>query len=240
MRRCSLTVLLVLLSTVTFVNAETQSGLLRIDCGGAVDAEIWLDATSLGFCQQSPRTFKVPSGSYGLRIVISSRQGSPMKVMAFVIQVESPHAFYFHLPSASDDESHEAVIETETRFFRGEDWLQDRRTGLIWQDSSDNESLRMSIQDARQYCLTLEVETLTDWRLPTKIELLGIVDDALGTPLFDVFRHQFSFAGYNYVWSASNEYINSVAVWKKYFKDGYSDENLLSQESYVRCVHQTP
>ena len=60
--------------------------------------------------------------------------------------------------------------------------VTDNKTGLTWQQS---EGPVLNWSDAKDYCTNLELNTMTDWRLPTVKELLTLVDFSKTDPSID-------------------------------------------------------
>ncbi len=61
-----------------------------------------------------------------------------------------------------------------------DDVVFDQSTGLLWQRFSSATS--NSLAEAQCYCATLQIAGLTGWRLPTRLELLSLVDFARANP----------------------------------------------------------
>ena len=50
---------------------------------------------------------------------------------------------------------------------RSQNMVKDLKRNLLWQDDYRTESLKMSWQEAKQYCQSLNDNGLAKWRLPT-------------------------------------------------------------------------
>jgi len=61
--------------------------------------------------------------------------------------------------------------------------VTDTRSGLTWQQDTDSQTY--SHVAAVDYCANLTLDGASDWRLPTVVELLGIVDYAYANPSID-------------------------------------------------------
>ena len=66
----------------------------------------------------------------------------------------------------------------------GDGTVQDKVTGLLWQKAIDATTQKLVWQDAKSYCAALPLAGHT-WRLPTRIELLSIVDFTRVGPAID-------------------------------------------------------
>jgi hypothetical protein len=111
----------------------------------------------------------------------------------------------------------------------------DKVTGLTWQRDVDAKTYTWA--DAKAYCASLVLEGACPWRLPTRIELVSILDNTHVDPAIDSVAFPAtpperywssspsqSFPGSNYVW-----YVNFGAG-DAYFFDGSTDLHR------VRCV----
>jgi len=89
-------------------------------------------------------------------------------------------------------------------------------------------------ETAQKYCFDLELGGLTDWRLPTKKELEGIVKEGVGSPTISgVFQHIDS--SFSLYWSST--YYSSKEAWIIQFSDGHLTSGNREHEAvHVRCV----
>jgi hypothetical protein len=74
-------------------------------------------------------------------------------------------------------------ITTDTERYKdnGDQTVTDKKTGLIWQKA---EVVDVSLEQAKQSVGELSVGGYNDWRMPTILELLSIVDTSLNKPPF--------------------------------------------------------
>ncbi len=125
--------------------------------------------------------------------------------------------------------------------------VTDTVTGLVWQEPTPNNTLTW--EAARCYCASLTLADHQDWRLPTLIELLSLIDETIPPPGPNVNRVAFPSTvggsrsqdemGYGY-WTSTPEPSNAPAAWKVHFdysygNDAYEDVTLAER---VRCVRQ--
>jgi hypothetical protein len=110
--------------------------------------------------------------------------------------------------------------------------VTDKVTGLMWQ--SPPETTTMTQPVALAYCSTiLTAGGYQDWRLPTKIELLSIVDYGRSSPsISPVFG---STVSDNY-WSSTPVAGSPSNAWNVYFLNGSTVYYDVTTEYYVRCV----
>lgn len=116
------------------------------------------------------------------------------------------------------------------------DFVEDNRTGLVWQRQIDAESL--SWADAKRYCELLTLQG-RGWRLPSYKELLTIIDPTQNSPAID--RTAFPDTPRSWFWTAST-YVwplpaePSANAWQVFFLDGTSIDAEVTKQNRVRCV----
>ncbi len=107
--------------------------------------------------------------------------------------------------------------------------VTDGNTGMVWQQADDG--VTRDWDDAIAYCETLDLGGHSDWRLPSRLELLSIADYGRFDPAIDpVFSAQ-SDSGY---WS--NSIYESGSTWSVDFKGGGAEGHWRGLLHYVRCV----
>ena len=124
----------------------------------------------------------------------------------------------------------------------------DVTTNLMWQDNAAAASTQKrwltvanyvspynntSGDTATTYCRNLSLGGYTDWRLPSKDELYGIVKSTVINPsISGVFQHTAS----DYYWSSTTYAGSSSDAWDVYFGNGYQHYYYKTGSGYVRCV----
>jgi hypothetical protein len=110
----------------------------------------------------------------------------------------------------------------------------DNVTGLMWQKASSPGQYVHT--QAVAYCPTLTLGGRTDWRLPSQIELLSIVDYGVGDPSIN--STYFPSTPGSGFWSSTVVTGVSTTAWSVSFGDGltYSIDNLKSIPAFARCV----
>lgn len=110
----------------------------------------------------------------------------------------------------------------------------DQVTGLIWQAnvSSDVDDW----QSAQAYCATLSLAGRADWRLPSRIELMSIVDETVAKPGPVIDGAAFPDAPNTLFWTASLLATNTDRAWYVEFDNGFAFSDSISAEYSVRCV----
>lgn len=112
----------------------------------------------------------------------------------------------------------------------------DTATGLLWQRTSPAGTF--SRGDAGVYCDTLTLAGASDWRLPTYVELLTLVDYGLDSGV-RLNASAFPSAPAARFW-ASTPYATGVGGWSVDFSDGTSDTMADATLLAARCVKWLP
>ena len=153
--------------------------------------------------------------------------------------------------SIKDDGFYQKGVEPSYTRDDATEIVEDHLTGLMWQDDAEAKTIRKpwvtqesydagnysdTIGDtATTYCSNLTLGNYTDWRLPTVVELQGIVVDGKSSPTIDTT----AFVNYttsNYYWSSTTGASDTNYAWHVFFFDGYTYYNGKSNNNYVRCV----
>lgn len=115
----------------------------------------------------------------------------------------------------------------------GNGTVLDTQTDLIWQQGDDqNQNGGRTWDQAQDYCQALTLDAHTDWRLPDKDELAGLVNTQRVDPAIDpVFDAQS--AGY---WTGSDLIHNSKSAWVTLFSYGALTAQDKETYQHVRCV----
>ena len=104
---------------------------------------------------------------------------------------------------------------------------------LMWQD--EKQSFEGTWEQAQEYCKTLSLAGYKDWRLPTRMELLSIVDKSRNDSALNM---AFKYIAANYWSQTKRAYATqSDEPWilsLKYFPINIG----LGRSSFVRCVRQ--
>jgi hypothetical protein len=111
----------------------------------------------------------------------------------------------------------------------------DQVTGLMWQRRVRNEFL--SFADAERSCDRLRLAGHDDWRLPSRIELVSILDTTRIQPSIDA--QAFPGTPSDWFWTSSVAASDPNAVWYVYFYFGYPRTDDKSNHFSVRCVRPT-
>jgi len=116
----------------------------------------------------------------------------------------------------------------DSRFDVGADTVRDTSTGLTWQRQVPTG--RYTWNDAGSYCAGLSLSG-AGWRLPTKDELLGIVDERYRPTIAPG-----PFPDTPSYWFWSSTAFGSSRAWYVNFFIGNTNNNDVGNNNYVRCV----
>ena len=133
-----------------------------------------------------------------------------------------------------EDLREKELAKSQTRFvlvqLNGIPCYMDTKTGLYWQ--KDQRKKLLTFGESRVYAEELSKETGIDWRIPTREELISIVDDTIIEPATELP----GMVAFTY-WSSSTIYVASISnAWYVNFNNGYSNYNGKPNNYYVRCV----
>ena len=107
---------------------------------------------------------------------------------------------------------------------------------LMWQDEEQN--FEGTWNKAQEYCKTLSLAGYKDWRLPTKVELLSIVDKSRYDPVLNTAFKYIADSTYRCYWSQTKTAGDSSSEWIVCFGDGYGGWSDVFNSNFARCVRQ--
>ncbi|HXN33330.1 MAG TPA: DUF1566 domain-containing protein [Polyangiaceae bacterium] len=111
--------------------------------------------------------------------------------------------------------------------------VTDKVTQLVWQKLTP--SMNYDRAAALAYCAGLSLGGHSDWRLPSVVELVSIVDTGTYNPSINAAIFPGTPA-VGFYWSSTPYAGDSTNAWGVYFNNGYSDYNDASTPYSVRCV----
>lgn len=114
----------------------------------------------------------------------------------------------------------------------GDNTILDMETGLMW--AKEGSEKYMNFKEAEAYCKDLSLGGHKDWRLPTRKELLSIVDDTRYNPAIDPVFKCLS----DWYWTSTKFAEDSDYQWIVDFGSGSSDWHDRSSSGDVRPVRQ--
>lgn len=111
-------------------------------------------------------------------------------------------------------------------------WQKAGGPAMAWGDSTG--SCTINCVDARHYCAGLTLGGYTDWRLPTRRELAGILEPQQTGPTIDKAFSADTVA--SHYWTADEDAKNTANAWTVNFGNGYSLAGAKSSLRNVRCI----
>ena len=114
----------------------------------------------------------------------------------------------------------------------GDGTVTDNVTGLMWQQEDDD--TERTWDEACSYCDDLTLAGYSDWRLPSKKELMSIVN--YGTYNSSIDTTYFSGTDALFYWSSTTTAGPPSYAWGVEFYWGLVDNRYNSSSYYVRCV----
>jgi len=124
----------------------------------------------------------------------------------------------------------------------GQEVVNDEVTGLVWQRSVGARGVSQS--EARAYCNRLAYGSFADWRLPSRIELVSLIDFtrsmelAMASPAIDPVA--FPETAGDWFWTSSLKSGDLASAWYVYFYFGYVDVEPTRNGFNARCVRAAP
>ncbi len=110
--------------------------------------------------------------------------------------------------------------------------VRDEITGLLWQRQLDPR--RFAWKDAVDYCDGLTLAGWDDWRLPSRVELVSILDLTRTDPSINL--QAFPDTPGEWFWTASRQADDPTKAWFVYFYFGYPDTDPQQNMYPARCV----
>ena len=122
------------------------------------------------------------------------------------------------------------------RFYKNGDYVVDKETKMMWQDTKDNITILKSQAEAIEYCENLTLGGYTDWFLPNRDEFKNIIDMKRKSEEMTIIR-RFEYVLADDYWTRDKTWRN-FGLWAYYiyFKSGtfyYENKTYLK---YVRCA----
>ncbi|HXI58807.1 MAG TPA: DUF1566 domain-containing protein, partial [Polyangia bacterium] len=112
----------------------------------------------------------------------------------------------------------------------------DRVTHLTWERDVAADSFTWAEAGAR--CACLDLAGHDDWRLPTRIELVSLIDVTRQSPAID--RTAFPDTPSEWFWTSSPAADDPVSAWYVAFFDGDTHHMDQATAYHVRCVRSEP
>ncbi len=124
------------------------------------------------------------------------------------------------------------VPEASKTYTTTNDTVQDSATSLMWQRQVP--AGKYDWQQAKDYCAALQLEGHCDWRLPSRFELVSILDYANDLPSIDTTA--FPNTPVVWFWSSSAYAGSALHAWSVGFDGGSVTDDYKDLHFHVRCV----
>lgn len=156
----------------------------------------------------------------------------PKSVFNFKPKIRFDHAV--RVKEVMEQETQTNNESSSARFTPRDGVVHDAMTGLEWsQEDVTSEPVHWEKADAA--CRDLRLGGHSDWRLPTRTELLTLVDDTRHSPAINV--DAFPSCKSAWYWPATPyNPLPSVFAWGVDFYDGLADVDLRGRSGRVRAV----
>lgn len=110
--------------------------------------------------------------------------------------------------------------------------VRDDITRLVWQRRPD--SLLFTWRDSVDYCDALNLAGWDDWRLPSRLEMVSLLDLTHTDPSINT--DAFPNTPGEWFWTASRQADDPARAWFVYFYFGYPDTDPQQNVYLARCV----
>lgn len=111
--------------------------------------------------------------------------------------------------------------------------VTDNITGLLWQDDAAAKTVTRNWADAKTYCANLTLGGYSNWRLPTRTELISLIDYGRTNPAINTAFSNTASSDYR----SSTIYVGiNEASWGVDFYKGDQCTRKKSSNDHVRCV----
>ena len=124
------------------------------------------------------------------------------------------------------------MIDTPDYTDNGDGTVTDNGTGLVWQQVLSMELLTQA--QAAAYCASLNLNGYTDWRLPSIVELVSIVDPTQYNSAIS--NTYFPNTPASFYWSTTPDASAAGLVWTVTFDVGSITSAGVIESGYARCV----
>ncbi|MDO8446572.1 MAG: DUF1566 domain-containing protein [Deltaproteobacteria bacterium] len=129
-------------------------------------------------------------------------------------------------------EDHDYTINPPSYTDNGDGTVTDNVTGLVWQKQDD--ATTRTWDNAGTYCDASTLGGYSDWRLPSQIELISIIDNGVYNPSINTTF--FPGTSSSYYWASTTYANNTSGAWIVIFSYGGSHYNNKTYSNYARCV----
>lgn len=140
---------------------------------------------------------------------------------------------YNEIPCEGAGQDGTYIFNPKSYTDNGDGTVMDNNTGLMWQKQDDGTTRAWATAGA--YCEGLTLGGHSDWRLPTKKELITIVDYSVPSPgptINPIFKNTKS----SYYWASTTYDGNTGNAWSVNFYYGYINYGNKGNALYTRCV----
>ncbi len=109
----------------------------------------------------------------------------------------------------------------------------ERNGNLMWEDDFASKSVRLSFEEAIDYCQNLDLGGFRDWRVPNAKELFSILDhNKIDPSIVDGFEN----VANSFYWSSTTYQRFDDEAWRVDFSKGGMEHTKKINLGFVRCV----
>ena len=241
-------------------NGQSKAWLMETDLEGNQIKEktFWGNGISFGTnltcdaskCGLVGYTNEAGGDYYDVYVVLTDETASTFKLpdsgQTKCYQTVSPYA---EIPCDGTGQDGAYSINPLSYTDNGDGTVTDNNTGLMWQKETDHQLYNWfqaaglfhadDNPSSKNVCGSLSLGGHTDWRLPSKKDLLSIVDYSIPSPGPTIRQSNFSATDASGYWTSTTDALNQDDAWIVDFSSGfqtagYKYNSLLTMN--VRCV----
>jgi len=217
--------------TLSATDADGDSLTYSIVTNGTKGVVILPNAAT-GACTYTPNANATGSDSFTFKTNDSKDDSNTATITVTISAVKVPDTGQTQSYTSTFGEDHDYTINPPSYTAHGNGTVTDNVTGLMWQQQDDGVS--RTWYNAIAYCDNLGLAGYSDWRLPTKKELMGIVIYGSYLPAIDTTA--FPSTQTAFYWSSTTYADDTNYAWIVGFGDGYVYHGYKFSHYYVRCV----
>lgn len=120
-----------------------------------------------------------------------------------------------------------------TSLYSNDNIYFDSKTKLVWQDMKENNTLKLTWHEAKDYCKSLEIGQYTNFKLASLEQYRTLVNPSKINPAI---TENIRFSKSSSYWTNSENNNDKSKAWEVYFFSGFEYYREKSNKNLFRCV----
>ncbi len=125
------------------------------------------------------------------------------------------------------------LIVLQAQLIKEGNIVKDTKTNLLWQDSKESKTLKVTWKEGQNYCKNLKLDGITGWKMPGFVELFSLVDTKVYNPTLSKTFQYFEAKNYWITKVFSHGVSNEAFVID--FKGGAFNRKKMDKKFNIRC-----